>query len=139
MSLIDFDAFSETYAASFPDSRIWLPDEFQSLLAQDTIDVLGNAEAFLIYRHLGDEAEVITLAIHPKFRRQGRAAALLSALVDKTKQAGAKKIVLEVAEDNDAARALYDTFGFVTLHSRKGYFRHRNRPSVDALLMALAL
>jgi len=50
----------------------------------------------------------------PKFRRQGRAAKLLSSLLAKCRSLGATKAALQVVAQNTAARALYQKLGFTT-------------------------
>jgi ribosomal-protein-alanine N-acetyltransferase len=51
----------------------------------------------------------------------------------------AKRIFLEVAEDNEAALALYRKLGFVELGRRKRYYERAGSEPVDALTLALTL
>jgi ribosomal-protein-alanine N-acetyltransferase len=48
---------------------------------------------------------------------------------------GARRIYLEVAEDNAAARALYAAEGFEPIGRRRGYYARREGPAVDAITM----
>lgn len=52
---------------------------------------------------------------------------------------GATRLFLEVAEDNAAARALYDRLGFEPAGRRPRYYSRPNGPAVDALLLVLIL
>lgn len=52
------------------------------------------------------------LYVHAGARRGGVARALLDAAADAARDAGAARIVLETAQDNHAARALYRTAGW---------------------------
>ena len=87
----------------------------------------------------GDEAEVITLAVRPSARRRGLARALTTRAVARAASAGATRVFLEVAEDNAAARALYEALGFGEVGSRPRYYARRDGSRVDALLLALNL
>jgi len=59
------------------------------------------------------EREVISLWVAPFARGRGIATALVLAVVGWARDAGARRVVLEVKADNDAARALYRRLRFV--------------------------
>lgn len=67
-------------------------------------------------------AELQRLATAPESRRSGVASALLAATVAHARQAGAERVLLEVREDNDVARAFYRARGFVNLARRPSYY-----------------
>ena len=81
------------------------------------------------------EAEVLTLATHPDAQRQGRATALVSKAISAIP---AKRFVLEVAEDNTPARALYARLGFRTVGRRTGYYQRADGTHCDAVTMAFS-
>lgn len=68
------------------------------------------------------------LWVAPEQRRRGFARAVLGDLLDWAAAAGAMTVWLHVELDNDAARALYESLGFIE-HHRMGYLR---APSVEA-------
>jgi RimJ/RimL family protein N-acetyltransferase len=68
-------------------------------------------------------------------RRQGVGTALLQAAVEWAREAGIRKLELHVFPWNEAAIALYETFGFEREGFRKGHYR-RGGEFVDAILMA---
>jgi ribosomal-protein-alanine N-acetyltransferase len=104
------------------------------LLQTDDADV-GMA----ICRVAADESELITLAVRPARRRRGAGRRLLAAATDHVRAMGARTLFLEVAADNSAARALYESAGFRVSGRRPAYFRRGDRPSVDAFVMVLDL
>jgi ribosomal-protein-alanine N-acetyltransferase len=84
---------------------------------------------------VGTEAEILTLAVLPKFRRRGTANRLLAWVADRLSGAGCRRLLLEVAEDNVAARALYGKLGFDQIGRRPTYYR---RPAGTVAAMVLA-
>jgi ribosomal-protein-alanine N-acetyltransferase len=47
----------------------------------------------------------------------------------------ATEAFLEVAADNDAARHLYNAYGFAEVARRKSYYARKGSNSVDAIVM----
>ncbi|MGE3141733.1 MAG: GNAT family N-acetyltransferase [Hyphomonadaceae bacterium] len=84
------------------------------------------------------DAEILTLAVAPAARRQGVGAALTRAALAAAARLGAQAMLLEVAEDNAAARALYARLGFVEAARRRGYYARRSG-GVDALVLRRTL
>lgn len=119
--------------------RPWNTDEFAALLAQPGVFAEGSAEGFILIRVAADEAEILTLAVTPPARRAGLGGALVRAGVARARRDGAARLFLEVAEDNTAARALYDRLGFVEDGRRRGYYVRMNGPPADALILSLNL
>lgn len=95
----------------------------------------GQVLGVLRWRDLGEEAEIVDLAVDPGCRRQGHAAFLLRNFLGRVAEPAAKKIFLEVRESNAGAIALYQKFGFEISGRRPRYYRN---PEENALLMALA-
>lgn len=81
-----------------------------------------ESSGFILARVVADEAEVLTLAVSPSERRRGCAGVLLDAATVTALAAGANCMFLEVAEDNAAALALYERYGFIDVGRRSGYY-----------------
>jgi [ribosomal protein S18]-alanine N-acetyltransferase len=79
-----------------------------------------------------DELHINTLAVHPRWRRQGVASLLLTHVLDDAVRLGAEKATLEVRRSNEGARKLYERFGFEVSGVRKEYYR---QPVEDALIL----
>lgn len=88
----------------------------------------------------GDVVDVLSLAVHPSARRRGTGRALLAELVAQARSTGAARVLLEVAADNEAARALYAAAGFRPISRRRGYYAGPAGPgTVDAFVLELVL
>ena len=87
-------------------------------------------------RIAADEAELLTIAVDPKWRGRGLGHALLNAAFDDLLMSPAKKMFLEVSEENTAAIKLYQRHGFTTISSRKGYYPRPDGSAATALVMA---
>jgi [ribosomal protein S18]-alanine N-acetyltransferase len=84
----------------------------------------------------GDDAELMTIGVSPKFRRQGLAKQLLTSLLERSNSQGARRMILEVRVDNDPALQLYQSFHFKRLGIRKRYYQPEG---IDAYTMGLNL
>ena len=119
------DVYAALHASAFDPP--WAPSEFHGLLlslgavgfvASDQ----GEPCGMIVLSTAGD-AEILTLAVAPSARRRGVARALVEAAAEFAREKGAREIFLEVAPENAAARALYETMGFIQTGLRKGYYR----------------
>lgn len=126
------------HAACFPES--WDEASFVALLANPSnygliaVDAEKLPLGFLLAAKAADEAEILTLAVHPAHRRRGLAKLLLSRFSEEAGSVGVKRVFLDVAEDNIVARNLYTTAGFSLSGRRKAYYSDGQ----DAMIMARA-
>jgi ribosomal-protein-alanine N-acetyltransferase len=102
------------------------PDDVSPVLARGA--VVAYCAVWIIF----DELHINTLAVHPRWRRQGLASLLLTHVLDDAVRLGADKATLEVRESNEGARKLYERFGFEVGGVRKEYYR---QPVEDALIL----
>jgi [ribosomal protein S18]-alanine N-acetyltransferase len=80
-----------------------------------------------------DEAWVQNLAVRRDAQRRGLGRLLLDDLLAEAARHRVRKVLLEVAVDNEPAQKLYATAGFEPLAVRRGYYQPSN---TDALVMA---
>lgn len=100
----------------------------RSLVAEN---VEGSIEGFLLWRRIGDEAEILSLAVSGASRRSGIAKALLAELIVAAETERLRSIFLEVDAGNAAARALYNSARFEQVGLRRRYYRS----GADALVL----
>lgn len=129
------ELFARLHAKAFSATRAWSADEFDQLLKQGNTVWRGDDTCYVIIRIVADEAEILTLATDPDKRRQGRARSALQAGEMAARKAGVNKVFLEVAEDNTAARALYDSCGYSQVGRRPGYYVPKDGASIAALVL----
>ena len=129
------DRLAATHAAAFTSPRPGTETEVADLLASPFCFLVGDETCFALGRAIAGEAELLTIATHPRARRQGRARACLAAWLTTAEEKGAETAFLEVAADTAAAQALYHAAGFAPCGRRAGYYRQGSGPAVDAVLM----
>ena len=86
----------------------------------------------VMWRMVADEAEILTIAVLPPWRRQGLGQRLLQAALSVISH-NSHSVFLEVADNNPAAQELYRKHGFVQVGRRSGYYAG----GTDALVMQL--
>jgi ribosomal-protein-alanine N-acetyltransferase len=102
------------------------------------ISISGEAPTgFVLISVIADEAELLLIGVAPQFRGLGHGRALLDRACSEAAKRGAKRIHLEHAQDNAAAR-LYRRSGFVQVGQRPGYYLFAGTRK-DALLLAKEL
>ena len=92
----------------------------------------GRIIGFIVARRLGEEAEVLNLAVRPETRKKGIGGTLLQAAVEELRHGGVTRIYLEVRESNTQARSFYQNHGFAETGVRPKYYRE---PDEAAILM----
>lgn len=96
----------------------------------------GRLAAYACCWHLYEELRINNLAVHPELRGRGIGRALLQRILSEGRRAGCRMALLEVRPSNAAARALYESEGFVQVGRRKNYYREERE---DALVLSLDL
>ena len=82
------------------------------------------------------ESDMMNIAVHPDYRRQGIAQTLVEGLCELLRQRGSLGLMLEVRASNAPAIALYEKLGFRQVGLRRNYYRN---PKEDALILRKAL
>lgn len=130
------EALAAIHAAAFPPDEVWSATVISLHVGlpggYGFVDPRG---AMVLARTVMDEAEILTLAVHPAARRQGLGRDLLQAAMQRAAETDAQTMFLEVAEENVAARTLYAKCGFAEVGRRKRYYANGD----DALVMRVTL
>ncbi len=69
------------------------------------------------------ELHITVLVVNPLHFRKGLGTLILSSIIHKAKSQGINKIILEVKETNEAAKALYEKLGFKKTGHRSQLYR----------------
>ncbi len=131
------DRLAALHATAF--DAPWDAAAFAVLLEQAGVFAAETAQGFILMRVVADEAEILTLAVHPEARGRGQGARLVAEGVAAAGARGAYRIFLEVADDNASARAVYARAGFVEAGRRTAYYSRPDGSRADALLLSLNL
>ncbi len=123
------------HAAAFTQSRPWNADEFAEFLAHPMVFTSTSGQSFALVRVIADEAELLTIATHPKVQREGNARKLMHAWQSEATRRGAHHAFLEVASDNTVALRLYRSCGFSQTGLRREYYRRAGGRAADAVIM----
>ena len=79
-----------------------------------------------------DESDMMNVAVHPDYRKQGIATALIVGLVEELRKRGSRCLTLEVRASNENAISVYQKLQFQEVGRRKNYYRN---PKEDALIL----
>lgn len=137
----DLTGISRIERSSFADP--WTEESFRRLIDVEPAiflvaecdpdsTVAGYVAAFAV----GEDGEILNVAVAPEFRGRGLAGQMLDAVLIELGARGVRTAFLEVRESNEAARGLYGSRGFAEIGRRRGYYR---RPVEDALVMRRVL
>lgn len=122
----------ETFCFSVPWSADAISGELSNPLSVWYVAVEDDRVAgYVGSQAVLDEADMMNLAVAPKFRRKGVAKDLVAHLIQHLKEQNVRCLTLEVRASNEAAIALYDALGFSCVGRRPGYY---HKPREDALI-----
>ena len=122
------NTIAELHQLCFPH-KPWSADDFADL-KKSGCEIIASQNGFIVYRPILDEAEIITIGVHPDARNTGIASAMLGIIEGELKKSGIKSIFLEVAENNAPARRLYESNGYKQIGIRTKYY-----DGIDAIMM----
>ena len=129
---------AEIWSARALAELLAMPGSF-ALLAREADRPCGYLFARDLPSDSPEDCEILSLGVLPDARRRGVARELLGAAWRRAAGRGTRRLILEVAEDNRAARMLYQTLGFRCDGRRDGYYKRDNAPPIAALLLSLDL
>ena len=123
--------------AAAPGAAEWSVETYQNFIRSGEClsfahESEGRIAGFIVARRLGEEAEVLNLAVRPETRKKGIGGILLQAAVEELRHRGVTRVYLEVRESNTQAKSFYQNHGLAVTGVRPKYYRE---PDEAAILM----
>jgi len=87
------------------------------------VELRGIVQGYGIMSFAADEAHLLNICVHRDLREQGVGRRLLQYLLDYAHSIGMSCAYLEVRPSNLPAIHLYESFGFIRVGIRKGYYQ----------------
>jgi len=116
----------------------WSADQFKEEFAKApksaqylAAEIEGQLIAYAGIFYVADVADIHTITVVTDQRRKGIGRELLKRLIDWARVKKAQAIMLEMRLGNDAARPLYESFGFIEISKRENYYG----PGLTAVVM----
>lgn len=132
----DCAAIAEMEHQLFPDA--WSEKSVLETVNQPgticlTAEKAGKTVGYVLAYTAADEAEIARIAVTKELQRQGVARKLMNALEQKCADKNIAKILLDVREGNEVARAFYKSEGFRVDGIRQRFY---DNPQEDGILMS---
>jgi ribosomal-protein-alanine N-acetyltransferase len=137
-SLRDAPILAQLHGASF--HRGWGEGEFEIMLSERNTLVHRLRQGrktvgFAVSRLAADEAEILSIAIAAGQRGRGLSRNFLLTHLGHLAGRGVRTVFLEVEENNQPARRLYERAGFKTVGRRERYYPQPGGEHLNAVLM----
>ena len=134
----DAAAITALHAASF--RRGWSEPEVEALLLDRHVIAhrAGSGRKLagcIMSRLVGDEAEILSVAVGRSNQGRGLARRLLDLHLRRLAGLGARTVFLEVDEHNRPAIRLYDRAGFAEISRRPNYYPASDGTAAAALML----
>jgi ribosomal-protein-alanine N-acetyltransferase len=104
-----------------PFSHLWVFEREKTL------------SGYICFWMFDEEAQILSLAVHPRDRRKGFGHHLLKKMIEMAVSKGVRYIWLEVRPSNLAGKELYQKLGFEEVYRRPRYYSNTE----DAIVMGL--
>ena len=121
--------YSPWSTSQFKEEFAGIPKTRYMSVAEDGNTVVGYCGVFLPAP--GVEADILTVAVLPTYRRQGIAKEFMRQIETWAQERGASAMMLEVELSNESAIKLYESLGYMKISVRMDYYG----PGKDAHVM----
>ena len=121
--------YSPWNTAQFKEEFAGIPTTRYMSVAETKNTIIGYCGVFLPAP--GVEADILTVAVLPEYRRQGIAKEFMRQIEHWSKERGASAMMLEVEHTNESAIELYKSLGYMKISVRMDYYG----PGKDAFVM----
>ncbi|CAN2217031.1 RimI Acetyltransferases [Candidatus Nanopelagicaceae bacterium] len=121
--------YSPWNTAQFKEEFAGIPTTRYMSVAEADNKIIGYCGVFLPAP--GVEADILTVAVLPEYRRQGIAKEFMRQIEEWSKERGASAMMLEVEHTNESAFELYKSLDYMKISVRMDYYG----PGKDAFVM----
>ena len=121
--------YSPWSTGQFKEEFAGIPRTRYMSVAEADNEIIGYCGVFLPAP--GIEADILTVAVLPEFRRQGIATEFMRQIEAWSLENGASAMMLEVEQSNESAIELYKALGYMKISVRMDYYG----PGKDAFVM----
>ncbi len=124
----DIDSLVDLDRLCFARSAVYSVDEFSYFLSlQKSLGILFEEEkqvvAFILSVWSGDIAELITIDVHPSYRRKGFGTSMLHYIEEELRTHRVSMECLHVSVENHPALSFYRKEGFKIIDTISNYYR----------------
>ncbi len=112
--------YSPWSTSQFKEEFAGIPTTRYMSVAESGNKIVGYCGVFLPAP--GVEADILTVAVLPDFRRQGIAREFMRQIEQWSRERGASAMMLEVEQSNSAALELYTSLGYMKISVRMDYY-----------------
>lgn len=109
----------------------WRSKEIELSVVEEQYKLFYSNEGYVLLLITQDEAEIINIAVDPKYFGKGKAQQLWEYTVDYFNEKNIQYCYLEVRESNSRARLFYEKNKFYKIGMRKNYYHN---PKEHAIL-----
>ncbi len=120
-----------------PTASHWNANQYQHLIDNGLVLLAereGSIRGFITVQTSTDEWEIENVVVSEECQRRGVATRLIRDVMDRARHRKVSRILLEVRESNQSARALYQKLGFTRDGTRSNYYRN---PEESAFLYSI--
>jgi ribosomal-protein-alanine N-acetyltransferase len=121
--------YSPWNTAQFKEEFAGIPTTRFMSVAESDNTIVGYCGVFVPAP--GVEADILTVAVLPEYRRQGIAKEFMRQIEQWSMERGASAMMLEVEQSNESAIELYKGLGYLKISVRMDYYG----PGKDAFVM----
>lgn len=143
----DLDQVMEVMDAAFGQKfgEGWTRSQLAGILPMAGVSLMlardRGADApigFSLFRTVGEESELLLIAVMPGRHRRGIGSQLLDHFLQSARSDGVNRVHLEVREGNPAV-SMYRAAGFAPMGRRRNYYRGSDGARFDALTLGTDL
>ena len=125
---IETECFPDPWSKNSFVHELTAKHSFLYAAVNEAQEVVGFASMW----HIVNEGQINNIAVAPRFRKLGAAAALIEAMIQTAISLEMIGLTLEVRISNKPAICLYEKYGFKPEGLRKNYYE---KPKEDAIIM----